>query len=66
MAALAAAVLYFIARRRYRCPYCTKIVRWNDVDCSHCGNDMKLRHRAGPESIPRAARNLKRQTRRKA
>jgi hypothetical protein len=35
-------------------------VQWKDVNCPHCGNDMKLRHRAGPEALPRPAADLRR------
>jgi DNA-directed RNA polymerase subunit RPC12/RpoP len=57
--ALTAAGFYWAARRRYKCPYCGRIVRYSDVNCPYCGNDMKFRHRAGPEAIPRAAANLR-------
>ena len=60
---LTAAGFYWAARRRYKCPFCGRIVRYSDVNCPHCGNDMKFRHRAGPEALPRAAANL-RQSRR--
>jgi predicted RNA-binding Zn-ribbon protein involved in translation (DUF1610 family) len=56
--ALTAAGFYWAARRRYKCPFCGRIVRYSDINCPHCGNDMKFRHRAGPEAIPRAAANL--------
>jgi endogenous inhibitor of DNA gyrase (YacG/DUF329 family) len=41
-------VLYFYLkwRNRYRCPYCGRRVRWKDINCPHCGDDMKFRHRA--------------------
>ncbi len=41
MAALTAAVVYVIGRRRYKCPHCGRRVRWKDADCPHCGEDMK-------------------------
>jgi zinc-ribbon domain len=47
MVALTALGLWWVARRRYRCPYCGRIVRWADVNCPHCGDDMKMRHREG-------------------
>ena len=49
MVALTAAGFYWVARRRYKCPYCGRFVRYDDVNCPYCGNDMKYRHRAGPE-----------------
>lgn len=58
MVALTAAAFYWVGRRRYRCPYCGRIVKYDDVNCPYCGDDMKFRHRAGPESIPPAARNI--------
>jgi DNA-directed RNA polymerase subunit RPC12/RpoP len=58
MVAVTAALFYWVARRRYKCPYCGRIVRYQDVNCPHCGNDMQMKHRAGPEIAPRAARNL--------
>ena len=58
MVALTAAAFYWIGRRRYTCPYCGRIVKYNDVNCPYCGDDMKFRHRAGPESVPRAAQNI--------
>jgi DNA-directed RNA polymerase subunit RPC12/RpoP len=58
MVALTAACFYWIGRRRYKCPYCGRIVKYDDVNCPYCGDDMKFRHRAGPESIPHAARNI--------
>jgi hypothetical protein len=45
MVALTAAGFYWVARHRYKCPY--------------CGNDMNYRHRAGPEKPPRAAADLR-------
>ncbi|HEY9158631.1 zinc ribbon domain-containing protein [Candidatus Binatus sp.] len=59
MVALTAAFFYWVGRRRYKCPYCGRVVRYDDVNCSHCGNDMKYRHRAGPEAVPRAAADLR-------
>jgi hypothetical protein len=56
---LTAAGFYWAARRRYKCPFCGRIVRYADINCPHCGNDMKFRHRAGPDAIPRAAANLR-------
>ncbi|MGO9450105.1 MAG: hypothetical protein ACLQDV_03505 [Candidatus Binataceae bacterium] len=59
MVALTALGFYFASRRRYKCPFCGRFVQWKDVNCPHCGNDMKLRHRAGPEALPRAAADLR-------
>ena len=50
MVALTAAVFYWVARHRYKCPYCGRFVRYDDVNCPYCGNDMNFRHRAGPDS----------------
>jgi predicted RNA-binding Zn-ribbon protein involved in translation (DUF1610 family) len=47
LAAATGVVLLMLARRRYRCPFCGRIVRWKDVNCPHCGEDMKMRHREG-------------------
>jgi hypothetical protein len=58
MVALTAAAFYWISRRRYTCPYCGRIVKYDDVNCPYCGDDMKFRHRAGPEGVPRAARDI--------
>jgi hypothetical protein len=58
MVALTAAAFYWISRNRYKCPYCGRIVKYDDVNCPYCGDDMKFRHRAGPESVPRAARDI--------
>ena len=49
MVALTALGFWLVGRRRYRCPFCGRIVRWEDINCPHCGDDMKFRHRAGPE-----------------
>lgn len=59
MVALTAAGFYWVGRRRYKCPFCGRIVKYNDVNCPYCGNDMNFRHRAGPESVPAAATNLR-------
>ena len=59
MVALTAAGFYWLARRRYKCPYCGRVVKYDDVNCPYCGNDMKFRHRAGPEAVPRAASTLR-------
>jgi predicted amidophosphoribosyltransferase len=59
MVALTALGLYLIARRRYRCPFCGRFVRWKDVVCPHCGSDMKFRHRAGRDALPKAAAALR-------
>jgi DNA-directed RNA polymerase subunit RPC12/RpoP len=56
--ALTAAGFYWAARRRYKCPFCGRIVRYADINCPYCGNDMKFRHRAGPDAPPRAAATL--------
>ncbi|HYB90868.1 MAG TPA: zinc ribbon domain-containing protein [Candidatus Binataceae bacterium] len=53
MVALTALGLWWAGRRRYRCPSCGRIVRWQDINCPHCGADMKGRHRAGPEMLAR-------------
>ncbi len=55
MVALTALGFYLVARRRYKCPYCGRFVRWEDVNCPHCGSDMNFRHRVGPEPTPRIA-----------
>lgn len=60
MVALTAAGFYWVSRRRYKCPFCGRAVQWKDENCPHCGNDMKMRHRAGPEPVPRAAAELRR------
>jgi hypothetical protein len=60
MVALTALGLYLLARRRYRCPFCGRIVKWKDIVCPHCGGDMKFRHRAGRETLPKAAAGLRR------
>ena len=59
MVALTALGFYFVSRRRYKCPICGAFVQWKDVNCPHCGNDMKYKHRAGPEALPRAAAELR-------
>jgi DNA-directed RNA polymerase subunit RPC12/RpoP len=64
MVALTALYFWLVARRRYKCPFCGRIVKYEDVNCPYCGNDMGLKHRAGPEAIPKAAADLQR-TRRK-
>jgi predicted amidophosphoribosyltransferase len=48
MVALTALWLYWLGRKRYKCPLCGRIVRWSDEICPHCGDDMKFRHRIGP------------------
>jgi predicted amidophosphoribosyltransferase len=55
MVALTAGYFYYSARNRYKCPNCGRPVRWKDVNCPHCGEDMKLQHRAGPgqNELPR-------------
>jgi hypothetical protein len=60
MVVMTALGFYWVARRRYKCPFCGRRVQWKDINCPHCGNDMKLRHRAGPEALPRAAADLRR------
>jgi DNA-directed RNA polymerase subunit RPC12/RpoP len=60
MVALTALGFYWVARHRYKCPYCGKFVQWKDINCPHCGNDMQFKHRAGPERPPRAASDLRR------
>ena len=50
MVALTAGYFYWKARHRYMCPFCGRFVRYNDVNCPHCGNDMNFRHRSGPDS----------------
>ena len=59
MVALTALGFYWVARRRYKCPYCGRIVKYDDVNCPYCGNDMKFLHRAGPEQVPRVASSLR-------
>jgi predicted amidophosphoribosyltransferase len=49
LAALTGVWLYMLGRRRYKCPYCGRSVKWSDERCPHCGDDMKFRHRVGPE-----------------
>lgn len=58
MVALTAGYFWLVARRRYRCPFCGRPVKWQDINCPHCGNDMNYRHREGPEALPRAAERL--------
>jgi len=48
MAALTGVVFYLIGRKRYKCPYCARVVKWSDERCPHCGDDMKSQHRVGP------------------
>lgn len=48
MVALTALGLYWVGRNRYKCPQCGRVVRWDDVNCPHCGSDMKAQHRVGP------------------
>jgi DNA-directed RNA polymerase subunit RPC12/RpoP len=64
MVGATAAYFYWVARHRYRCPFCGRYVKYNDVNCPHCGNDMMYKHRAGPEPVPRAAADLRRTRRR--
>ena len=64
MVALTAAYFYWVARHRYKCPFCGRHVKYNDVNCPYCGNDMLFKHRAGPEAPPRAAADLRRPKRR--
>jgi DNA-directed RNA polymerase subunit RPC12/RpoP len=45
MVALTALGLWWISRHRYRCPFCGRFVKWKDIKCPHCGNDMEFRHR---------------------
>jgi hypothetical protein len=48
MVALTAAALYWysiVRRNRCQCPFCGRRVTWDDINCPHCGDDMKLRHR---------------------
>ncbi|MDB5108067.1 MAG: zinc-ribbon domain [Candidatus Binatus sp.] len=59
MVALTAALFYWVARRRYKCPFCGRIVNYKDINCPHCGNDMQFKHRAGPEPPPRAASGMR-------
>lgn len=59
MAALTALGLYLLARRRYRCPFCMRIVKWKDIVCPHCGEDMKFHHRVGRDALPKAATGLR-------
>jgi endogenous inhibitor of DNA gyrase (YacG/DUF329 family) len=59
MVAVTAAGFYWVARRRYKCPYCGRIVKYDDVNCPYCGNDMKFLHRSGPEQVPRVASSLR-------
>jgi hypothetical protein len=50
-AALTGAFIYMVGvirRNRLACPLCGRRVKWDDINCPHCGEDMKLRHRAGP------------------
>lgn len=59
MVVLTAIGFYLIARNRYKCPYCARTVKWDDVNCPHCGEDMKFLHRAGPAKPPRRVSHLK-------
>src|SRR5271157_3938981 len=43
---------YFLARNRYRCPVCARPVKWKDINCPHCGEDMKFQHHTGPNTQP--------------
>jgi hypothetical protein len=52
MVALTAVGLYLLARNRYRCPVCARPVKWKDINCPHCGEDMKFQHRTGPNTQP--------------
>ncbi|MFZ0887601.1 MAG: hypothetical protein WA005_04045 [Candidatus Binataceae bacterium] len=56
MAALTGLAFYLVARNRYKCPHCGRVVKWSDERCPHCGNDMKFQHRAGPP--PRSTKPL--------
>jgi len=58
MVALTALGFWWVGRRRYRCPFCGRVVRWENINCPYCGTDMKFRHRAGPEAA-RAAADLR-------
>ncbi|HXN85448.1 MAG TPA: hypothetical protein VN867_05220 [Candidatus Binataceae bacterium] len=59
MVVLTAVGFYLIARNRYKCPYCARTVKWTDVNCPHCGEDMKFLHRTGPPKPPRRVTHLK-------
>src|ERR1700674_2432078 len=48
MAALTGVVFYLIGRKRYKCPYCARVVKWSDERCPHCCDDMRSQHRVGP------------------
>lgn len=57
--ALTALWFYYLSRKRYRCPFCARGVKWDDQKCPHCGSDMEGRHRVGgPESRIRAGRPI--------
>ncbi|HSZ23267.1 MAG TPA: zinc ribbon domain-containing protein [Candidatus Sulfotelmatobacter sp.] len=66
MVALTAAGFYWVARHRYKCPFCGRNVKYDDINCPYCGNDMNYRHRAGPEKPPRAAADLRPSSRRRS
>ncbi|MGH7865410.1 MAG: hypothetical protein ACREQB_10490 [Candidatus Binataceae bacterium] len=53
MVAATALWFYYLARKRYRCPFCGRNVKWDDVNCRHCGSDMEGRHRMGGMAQPR-------------
>jgi hypothetical protein len=59
MVALTAVGFYLLARNRYKCPFCARPVKWKDVNCPHCGDDMKFLHRAGPAQPPKRVSHLK-------
>jgi len=44
---------YYLARKRYRCPFCGRNVKWDDQNCPHCGANMEGRHRMGAMAEPR-------------
>jgi predicted amidophosphoribosyltransferase len=57
MVVLTAAIFWMIGRNRLKCPLCGRVVKWDDVNCPHCGDDMQGRHKVGP--APRRSRIIK-------
>ena len=62
MVAVTASWYFWLARHRYKCPFCGRYVQYNDVNCKHCGNDMQYKHREIDEprmQVPLGGRKLR-------